>query len=253
MPDLNHSFTGGIAPSVLAAALLAGLVRGYTGFGAAMVFLPVASASLGPKAAIALLWIVDTPMQLPMALRARKLARTREVALLLPGALIGTPLGALILARSDPLALRWVLCGLILGAVAVMASGWRYEGEPARGATLGIGLVSGLFTGSVSLGGMPIALFWLAGRGSNEVVRASIVLFFLATGLIAGAAYAAAGAFTIEVWPAALVALPLYGAGLLAGSALFERAGNGAFRPVAFAVILFAALSSVPLLDPLLR
>ena len=254
MPDLNHLFTGGgLAPSVLAASLLAGLVRGYTGFGAAMVFMPIASTSLGPKAAIAVLWLVDAVMQLPMVGKARKLAGYRDIALLLPGALVGAPVGALILSQSDPLALRWALCVLILCAVAVMASGWRYEGEPARRATLGIGLVSGLFSGAVSLGGMPIALFWLAGRGSNAAVRASIVMLFLFTGVITGLSYAAVGAFTAEVWPAALVALPLYGAGLLAGSALFERAGNRAFRPVAFAVILFAAISSLPLLDPWLR
>lgn len=254
MPDLNHLLTGGgLAPSVLAASLLAGIVRGYTGFGAAMVFMPIASASLGPMAAIAVLWLVDTLMQLPMVAKARKLAGYREIALLLPGALVGAPLGALVLAWSDPFALRWALCAMILGAVAVMASGWRYEGEPARGATLATGLVSGLFTGSVGLGGMPIALFWLAGRGSNAAVRASIVMLFLFTGLVAGLSYAAVGAFTAEVWPAAIVAMPLYGAGLLAGSALFERAGNRAFRPVAFAVILFAALISLPLLDPWLR
>ena len=102
MPDLNHLLTGGgLAPSVLAASLLAGVVRGYTGFGAAMVFMPIASASLGPAAAIAVLWLVDTLMQLPMVARARKLAGYREIRLLLPGALAGAPVGALILAWSD--------------------------------------------------------------------------------------------------------------------------------------------------------
>jgi uncharacterized protein len=32
----------------LAAALVAGLARGFSGFGAALIFVPIASAALGP-------------------------------------------------------------------------------------------------------------------------------------------------------------------------------------------------------------
>jgi hypothetical protein len=49
-------------PAVLAAivaALLAGLARGFSGFGSALIFIPLASAALGPRVAAPLLVLVD--------------------------------------------------------------------------------------------------------------------------------------------------------------------------------------------------
>lgn len=41
-------------------ALLAGFVRGFTGFGAGMIFIPAASAIYDPVVAIVLLFLIDT-------------------------------------------------------------------------------------------------------------------------------------------------------------------------------------------------
>src|SRR5882672_12486218 len=46
---------------VAAAAALAGLVRGFSGFGSAMIFVPVASAIYEPRIAVVLLFIFDGP------------------------------------------------------------------------------------------------------------------------------------------------------------------------------------------------
>ena len=42
-----------------AAALVAGLARGFSGFGAALVFVPLASALIGPKLASPILVLID--------------------------------------------------------------------------------------------------------------------------------------------------------------------------------------------------
>ena len=63
MPGLTFD---GIAV-LLAATLLGGLVRGFTGFGFAMVFMPLASIVLGPVAALGLIWFIDLPVALPTA------------------------------------------------------------------------------------------------------------------------------------------------------------------------------------------
>ena len=50
-----------LAPAIICAAagFLAGLARGFSGFGAAMIFVPVASAVLGPVVAMPVLLIAD--------------------------------------------------------------------------------------------------------------------------------------------------------------------------------------------------
>ncbi len=52
------------AATLFLAALVGGLVRGFTGFGFAMVFVPVAAAAVGPAAAVGLIWVVDAPFSL---------------------------------------------------------------------------------------------------------------------------------------------------------------------------------------------
>ncbi len=49
----------------VAAAVVAALVRGFAGFGAALIFVPVASAAYGPTVAAPTLLIVDFVLTLP--------------------------------------------------------------------------------------------------------------------------------------------------------------------------------------------
>ncbi|KAF0132280.1 MAG: hypothetical protein FD152_2011, partial [Xanthobacteraceae bacterium] len=65
--------------AVLVAAFLAGCVRGYTGFGSAMIFMPVAGAYLGPKAAIGIMSIIDAVMQFAMLRSTWRHARWGEI------------------------------------------------------------------------------------------------------------------------------------------------------------------------------
>ena len=95
-------------PLVLFAALLAGTVRGYTGFGSAMIFMPVAGAYLGPKTAIGIMWIIDFLMQLPMVRSTWRHARWGEIGPLFIGYVVGLPLGLTLLMTIDPTPVRWV-------------------------------------------------------------------------------------------------------------------------------------------------
>ena len=79
MSSILSSFMPGVSADgiavLLAATLLGGLVRGFTGFGFAMVFMPLASVVLGPVAALGLIWFIDLPFALPIAARsARRLS-----------------------------------------------------------------------------------------------------------------------------------------------------------------------------------
>ena len=66
--------------AVLAAALvaaLAGLARGFSGFGAALIFIPLGSALLGPRVAAPLLMLVDNVLAAPLIPAAwRQASRT---------------------------------------------------------------------------------------------------------------------------------------------------------------------------------
>ena len=49
--------------------VLAGVVRGFAGFGAAMIMMPVLAAVLGPVVAVPTLSVMDSLMTLPLVAR----------------------------------------------------------------------------------------------------------------------------------------------------------------------------------------
>ena len=257
MTDLLATLFPALPSSGLAiltlATLLGGLVRGFTGFGFAMVFMPLASIVIGPVAALALIWVIDAPFALPLAARSARRADWREVVPLLVAATLTLPIGLWLLLWLDRQTMRWLLAGLVLGAVALMASGWRYQGRPGLPLSLGVGALSGLCSGLASIGGMPLAVFWLgAQRNDRHRTRANLQAYFGLATAITGASLWLAGILT----PAALLmALPLfaiYGAGLWAGTQGFRLASEAGFRRIAYLVIFLSAVVSLPLWDGLI-
>ena len=55
--------------AVVAAVVLAGVVCGFAGFGAAMIMMPVLAAVLGPVVAVPTLSVIDSLMTLPLVVR----------------------------------------------------------------------------------------------------------------------------------------------------------------------------------------
>ena len=70
-----------------------GLSRGFSGFGAALIFVPLASSLIGPKLATPILAVIDLIFAAHLIPRAWKLGDRREVSVMFLGALVGIPVG----------------------------------------------------------------------------------------------------------------------------------------------------------------
>src|SRR5271156_3677056 len=114
----------------LAIAILAGLVRGFSGFGSAQIYIPLIAAVYSPRVAAVTLLIIDTLGAAPFAVRAFAHCTWREVLPMSIAAAIAVPIGTLALLVIDPIVLRWFIAFLVLSLVGILASGWRYHGRP---------------------------------------------------------------------------------------------------------------------------
>src|SRR5471030_227377 len=123
MPDILS--TPFLIATVVAA--VAGMVRGFAGFGAAMVMTPVFSALYGPEVGIVLCMLLEIVVALPLLPRAVRHVDWRVIGLLLLAAIVGAPLGNFVLTLVAPQPMRWVISAIVLSAVAMLASGWRYK------------------------------------------------------------------------------------------------------------------------------
>lgn len=250
MPEaLGAAFaTPGLA--ILAATfLVAGLVRGFTGFGTALIFMPVGALFLPMPVAIAVITItgmLSWPVIVPRAFRA---ADRREVVVLAAAAIVTAPLGVWLLSWVEQDLLRWVVAGAAALTLAALVSGWRYKGRvrwPGLGA---IGGVAGILGGTTGLTGPPVILFYLAGQVGAASVRANTILFLalLDIGIIANL-FARGLVDAGAVWIALLLAMP-YLAAVWLGQHLFRPERERAFRALAYGVIALAILAGLPLFD----
>ena len=235
-------------------AALGGLTRGFTGFGFAMIFMPLAASVLPPQAALAVIWMIDAPFALFLGTRAYPDADKPGVFTLLAAATVMFPVGLYVLIHVDPLAVRWIISGLVITALIGLASGWRYHGRPGLKLTLSVGSLSGLLNGLASLSGMPLALFWLSSQTRRPAeIRADMQTFFLFSTIVSGIILAYKGILTAETMLVALSVMPAYGVMLFLGSRGYRIASEVTFRRVAYAIIALAALLSLPALDGWLR
>lgn len=238
---------------LLAAALAAGLARGFSGFGAALIFVPLASTAVGPKVAVPLLLVVDGVLTVGLIPGAFRRADRRNVLTITLGALVGIPLGVFMLTRLDPLVVRWAIVALVVALLALLISGWRYHGKPKAPLTVLVGVAAGFLSGVAQVGGPPVVAYWLGGAIPAAVVRANIILYFAISTVLTGVGYVWGGLFTAEVLLLAVLVAPLYGVGLWLGGRMFGLASEETFRRVCYLMIAAAALVSLPLLDGILR
>ena len=241
-----------LVPALLAIAL-AGLVRGFAGFGGAMLFMPFASFLFDPRLAVVAFFIIDALVTLPLVAGALRRWDVRTVLPCAVGAWVGVWFGALMLATADPLVLRWLVCGIIIALVALMASGWRYTGAPKPPVSLAVGATAGVFGGISQVSGPPVVAYWVSGPSDAARIRANLITFFFLSSLGTMVAFLGHGVFTEQSAGLALWLAPVYGLALLIGARLFRGARESVFRKVAFGMILMAAVTSLPVLDPLLR
>jgi len=214
---------------------------------------PLMSALYGPKIGAASFLLIDFVTGIVFSLGVWRQAAWREIVPLAVSAVIAAPFGTLILQYADPAHLRWAMAALVLVIVVVLSTGWRYHGKPMLIVTVLVGLVAGVLGGAVQIFGPPVVLFWLSSMAAVAVVRANFVVFFaiMAAGLVV--TYLWFGLLTTDVIALAAFLAPAHICAMFVGSKFFDMASEQIYRRVAYVIITFAALVSMPLWDGWLR
>lgn len=247
MPLLEAAgLSAGAVLLLVGVSFLAGLARGFSGFGGALIFMPLASALVGPRVATVALLLADAVMTAPMLPNGWRNANRRETFVMLAGAVAGVPAGAAALAHLPPLTVRWGICALVFAMLVLLASGWRYRGRPKAPLTVAVGAVAGFFGGAAQLSGPPVVAYWLGGALPAERMRASIVLYFALGSVLSAASYYFNGLFVTKAFVVAALAGPSFGLGLLIGARLFGLASEETFRRICLGLIAAAAILGLP-------
>lgn len=238
---------------VAAAVFIGGIVRGFSGFGGALIIIPFSAAIIGPKKAVAVFYLFDLFSATPYGYTFIRQSNKREVIPLIVAAWLMIPIGAWVLGSADPLVLRWILAVIVIFMLAVLASGWRYKGVPTTPVSLGIGAFAGLSGGATGISGPIVIAYWLSSLSAAAIIRANIMVFYSLVSTMMDVVFFFRGFFTFDVVVYAMIALPLYLGGLIIGAKFFKGSSERGYRVIAYALIAASALVSLPLFDRFLR
>lgn len=227
-----------LTPHLLAAvggvAFLGAFAQGVTGFGSALVAMPLLALVVGVREAAALVALLSLAINAVLLVPARRALPWRRVGPLLAGSAAGIPVGVLFLAGADPRLARALLGATLVASSAALLLGRRPASTPAGGSSCGsalaVGALAGLIGGAFNANGPVIALY-AAGRGwQKREAHAALQLYFLASGIAIVALHGAGGITSRQSLLAALLSLPFLGAGSLAGWAVHRRVDEERYR-----------------------
>ncbi|MCX7890528.1 MAG: sulfite exporter TauE/SafE family protein [Rhodobacteraceae bacterium] len=225
--------------------LVAGFVRGYSGFGYSALVISASSLVTNPLHFVAVVVILETAMSGQAWKGAGPDVDWRRVGFLLAGAAVGMPAGLWALTRMPEDQARAAIAIYVLVMCAVLLAGWRMRAEArGAGANLGAGVVSGL-ANAPGMGGLPVAAFFAAQPMPAAVFRATLIAFFPLLDLMSAPLYWLAGLVSWDTLRASLWLLPLSFVGNWLGSRHFFGTDPQEFRR--FAILLLAVLAALGL------
>lgn len=228
-----------------ALALVAGVARGLAGFGVGLVMMPVGALLMTPQVMVPVIAAIDIPIALYLMGSAWRQFDRRNVAILGGSAVLALPLGvyALTVVSAEVLALS--VNALALAVAIALLAGLRLKGRDTAARTAGIGALSGVLQGSVSLPGPPIILGWVAAQLPGTILRANIIMYFLLIDVIVVPMHAVAGLFTHEAIVLAISLTPIYFIGTVIGQKSFGHVPEDWFRRVVLGLVILGAVSGI--------
>ena len=227
-----------------AAVFAAAVLRGFTGFGFALAAVPLLGLFMSPTRAVP----VAIGLQLfGSLLDFRSSAKTchwPSLRWLMIGAVIGSPIGTLLLTQISAPVARLVISFITLLAVAVLGRGFTLTALPSHIATAVVGWTAGVFNGLAAMPGPPAVAYYMSAPLEPAAARASLLVFFLMTSITASIAALVVGLISVETVRLSLLGMPVMWIGTQIGEHFFSRGSGATHRKVSIISLGIIALIS---------
>ncbi len=241
--ELFGGFTAAQLAVAFGAALGSAFVRGLTGFGMAILLVPVLALALPPVEAV----VLTNALSLMIgATEIRTLVRDAEPTAWGIGGLVvlTTPLGLYALSLTGTDVARLVIALIALSAFVAILLPRRGAKVPGKLATGGVGVLSGLMTGYAGMPGPPVVPYYAGRELPRATIKASMQLIFT---IAASAGLASAtwlGILRLELLLFALLMLPMIIAGNRLGARVSGRISDPVWRMSVGAILGGAAAAA---------
>jgi len=224
---------------------VAGIIRGYSGFGFAMVAVTSISLVLPPIHVVPLVLILEVLASIKLVPQVWKDIDWHSLRWLLAGSLLATPIGVYLLANVPAEPMRISISLMVLVAAILLLYGWAWRRMPGRPLILTTGVTSGILNGAAAIGGPPVILFYLSSPAGVTVSRASIIAYFLGIDVMGLAMASIQGLTTSKTLLMTAVCLfPLY-FGITIGSRMFIKTDKESFRHHVLILLIILSIAGL--------
>lgn len=220
----------------------ASVVKGFTGFGLALVAMPFMSLSLPVKFLVPLITIINLITSMIIIVKSQKLEFKKEEVIIPISGVIGIIIGSLLLPTFTDLYLKKGLAVILVAISAAFLSGYRFKINHIIRARISAGITSGLLGGLFSISGPPMVLFLTSLNMDKTRFRVSFSWYSLVITSVALISYIISGLLTKDVLILSLILTPALLSGTFVGNRLAASFPTRAFSQ---ACILVTLLSGV--------
>lgn len=237
------SFTVWLASAAI--VLLASTLQGVTGFGFALISMPLLLLVYDPHTAVGINIMISIVSLSLLTFRVRQTVLVPVVKNLFFGSLLGIPLGAYVFLHFDVQLLKLTIGIVTALSSVILISGLTVKSASGKLWENTVGSISGLLTGSIGMPGPPIILFLSNQKLPKDRFRATTAAYFVLVYLVSLLLLAWLGAVDKDVILTALSLVPFAILGGHLGFRIFPLVPQAKFQHGVSLLVLSSALYSV--------
>ena len=217
--------------------------QSVSGFGGALVAMPLLTAGILPLEVAAPLFALGAIASRPfMLLRYRSALSLNQIWRVLIAAVIAIPLGVELPRIMDEQIIRTILAVVVIGYVLMNL---MLEHLPKLNHTLwgwGLGFIGGLLAGAYNIGGPPVVIYATGRRWLANEFRANMQTYSIINNVVVILAHARLGNLTPNVFQYFVLIIPSLAVGLLLGFALNNHINQALFRKLVLALLFVSGV-----------
>jgi uncharacterized membrane protein YfcA len=214
------------------------VMQTISGFGFALVIMPLLTMALGYQTAAPLVALVGLTLYVINFIRYRRAVNFGEVFRLGIASALGVPVGIWALNRAYESTIR-----LLLGVVLIVYATYALVRPNVPALSAGswvylVGFAAGCLGGAYNVPGPPVVVYGIARRWPRDKFRAILQAFFFVNGMLVVISHLLASHLTIDVFTFYVSALPALTLGTWVGTRVDVRLNHDRFRTVITVMLL---------------
>lgn len=231
--------------SLSAIIFFASVVRGFTGFGLALVAVPLVQFFLPVADTAVYIAIVNFIFSVLYYRRSKAVIKGQPLGSMALFTGLGVAAGTLILKFIYPAYIQLIWGIMIIFIVFFLVRGMSFRIKSEKSALILSGIFGGILAGSTGITGPPVAIILSSMKTPKEKFNAIISVFILFAVTYALFFYFLTGLIRHEIVILALCSVPALLAGLYTGDRLVEQISQKWFTNIVFLVLIIMGVITI--------